>query len=123
MNASLPRPEYPRPQFQRAAWVNLNGPWTFTFDPGKSGMQRGLQNAAGFDSQIIVPFCPESVLSGVGHTDFIEMMWYHRKLTIPAEWQGQRVILHFGAVDYESEVFIDGQTGRAALGRDGLLQF
>ena len=109
MNASLPRPEYPRPQFQRAAWVNLNGPWTFTFDPGKSGMQRGLQNAAGFDSQIIVPFCPESVLSGVGNTDFIEMMWYHRPLTIPGEWQDQRVILHFGAVDYESEVFIDGK--------------
>ncbi|RPJ40961.1 MAG: hypothetical protein EHM21_13855, partial [Chloroflexi bacterium] len=109
MNASLPRPEYPRPQFQRAAWVNLNGTWTFTYDPGKSGMPRGLQNAAGFDSQIIVPFCPESVLSGVGNTDFIEMMWYHRPLTIPGEWQDQRVILHFGAVDYESEVFIDGK--------------
>jgi beta-galactosidase/beta-glucuronidase len=110
MTAVLPRPEYPRPQFQRAAWVNLNGPWTFTFDPGKSGMQRGLEKSTGFERQIIIPFCPESALSGVQHTDFIEMMWYHRRLDIPADWQEQRVILHFGAVDYESEVFIDGQS-------------
>lgn len=110
MTSSIPRPEYPRPQFMRENWVNLNGTWTFTFDPGKSGMQRGLMNADGFDRQIIVPFCPESELSGVGHTDFIEMMWYHRKLDIPAEWQGKRVILHFGGVDYECEAFIDGQS-------------
>lgn len=110
MNQAIPRSEYPRPQFIREAWNNLNGPWTFTFDPGKSGVQRGLASAAGFDRQIIVPFCPESKLSGVAHTDFIEMIWYHKKLSIPADWQGKRVILHFGAVDYESEVFIDGQT-------------
>jgi len=106
----LPRPEYPRPQLERSAWVNLNGPWTFTFDPGKSGMERDFSRSTGFDSTIIVPFCPESSLSGVAHTDFIEMMWYHRKLAIPADWAGRRVILHFGAVDYESEVFIDGQS-------------
>lgn len=110
MNQSLPRPEYPRPQFVREAWTNLNGPWTFTFDPGKSGAQRELASATGFDCQISVPFCPESILSGVGYTDFIEMMWYHKQLTIPADWKGKRIILHFGAVDYESEVFIDGQT-------------
>jgi beta-galactosidase/beta-glucuronidase len=109
MNQAAPRPEYPRPQFAREAWVNLNGPWTFTFDAGKSGAQRGLAASTGFDRQISVPFSPESVLSGVGHTDFIEMMWYHRQLQIPAGWQDKRVILHFGAVDYESEVFIDGQ--------------
>lgn len=109
-SAGIPRPEYPRPQFQRDAWVNLNGTWTFTFDPGKSGMQRGLTHASGFAQTIQVPFCPESSLSGVGHTDFIEMMWYHRKLTVPPEWAGWRIILHFGAVDYECEVFIDGQS-------------
>ena len=108
--STLPRPEYPRPQLQRADWVNLNGPWTFSFDFGKSGMQRGLMASTGFDREIIVPFCPESSLSGVCHTDFIEMMWYHRKLEIPANWQGQRIILHFGGVDYESEVFIDGKS-------------
>ena len=110
MEPSTPRPEYPRPQFQRADWVNLNGPWSFTFDPGKSGMERSFNASAGFDRQIIVPFCPESELSGVCHTDFIEMMWYHRKLAIPAAWQGKRILLHFGGVDYESEVFIDGQS-------------
>jgi beta-galactosidase/beta-glucuronidase len=109
-DTSIPRPEYPRPQFQREEWINLNGIWTFSFDPGKSGMQRGLQQSNGFERQINVPFCPESVLSGVQHTDFIEMMWYHRKLSIPAAWQDQRVILHFGGVDYECEIFIDGQS-------------
>ena len=110
MSNSTPRPEYPRPQFQRAAWVNLNGTWTFTYDPGKSGMARGLQKSTSFDQPITVPFCPESALSGVGNTDFIECLWYHRKLEVPAEWAGQRIILHFGGVDYESEVFIDGQS-------------
>lgn len=109
-NYNLPRPEYPRPQFTRPAWVNLNGPWTCTLDCGKSGMEQGYAQSKGFETPITVPFCPESPLSGVNHTDFIEMMWYHRKVAIPAEWAGSRVILHFGAVDFESEVFIDGQS-------------
>jgi beta-galactosidase/beta-glucuronidase len=107
--ALIPRPEYPRPQFERTAWVNLNGLWSYTFDFGKSGVQRGLAGSQGFVDSIMIPFCPESSLSGVGHKDFIEVMWYHRPLEIPAEWEGKRVLLHFGAVDYESEVFIDGQ--------------
>jgi beta-galactosidase/beta-glucuronidase len=105
----IPRPEYPRPQFQRHEWINLNGTWTYTFDPGKSGVQRGLAQSTGFDGQIVVPFCPESSLSGVGHKDFIEMMWYQRRIKIPAAWAGKQILLHFGGVDYESEVFIDGQ--------------
>ena len=107
-DTAIPRPEYPRPQFVRTPWINLNGTWTYTFDPGKSGVQRGFARSEGFDAQITVPFCPESALSGVGHVDFIEMMWYQRRIEVPADWAGQRVILHFGAVDYESEVFIDG---------------
>lgn len=109
-NLSLPRPEYPRPQFERETWLNLNGQWTCTLDFGKSGAQRGYALSQGFEMPITVPFCPESPLSGVNHKDFIEMMWYHRKLSIPSAWAGKRVILHFGAVDYESEVFIDGQS-------------
>jgi len=107
---SIARPEYPRPQFVRQPWVNLNGTWTYTFDFSKSGVERGLAGSEGFDEEILVPFCPESSLSGVQYTDFIEMMWYHRKLKVPTEWTGKRVILHFGAVDYESEVFIDGRS-------------
>ncbi len=72
LDPTLPRPEYPRPQFERTEWLNLNGPWTFCYDAGGSGMERGLAESKGFDQQIIVPFCPESTLSGVGHTDFIE---------------------------------------------------
>lgn len=106
----LPRPEYPRPQFFRPEWINLNGPWSFTFDTGKSGMERGFQHSQGFENTILVPFCPESSLSGVCHTDFIEMMWYQRKLEIPSSWQDKRVLLHFGGVDYECEAFIDGQS-------------
>ncbi|MBN1246932.1 MAG: beta-glucuronidase [Anaerolineae bacterium] len=107
------RAEYPRPQFVRDAWLNLNGPWSYVFDFGKSGREHGFAESEGFadmpdGGMITVPFCPESKLSGVAHTDFIEMMWYQRQITVPADWAGQRVILHFGAVDYECEAFIDG---------------
>ena len=105
-----PRPEYPRPQFVREPWLNLNGRWTYTFDPGKSGMQRGFAHSEGFDDEILVPFCPESRLSGVRYVDFIEMMWYHRAIQVPADWDGKRILLHFGGVDYESEVFLDGES-------------
>ncbi len=105
----IPRPEHPKPQFQRESWLNLNGWWSYEFDFGKSGVDRRLFESKGFADRIRVPFCPESELSGVGHKDFIEMMWYHRELVIPADWN-QRVLLHFGAVDYECEVFIDGQS-------------
>ncbi len=64
-----------------------------------------------------MPFCPESRLSGVGYTDFIEMLWYHRKLAVPTDWQ-ERIMLHFGAVDYQCDVFIDGRlAGRHAGGQ------
>ena len=109
-NSAIPRPEYPRPQFVREPWLNLNGTWTHTFDPGMSGVERGFAASSGFDGQIVVPFCPESRLSGVGHTDFIECMWYHRQIRVPQEWAGRRILLHFGGVDYECEAFIDGRS-------------
>ncbi len=104
----IPRSEYPRPQFERDEWINLNGTWTFEFDFGKSGIDRNLMGSKGFDREILVPFCPESDLSGVGHKDFIEMMWYHRSFDIPSGWSGKTVLLNFGAVDFECEAFIDG---------------
>lgn len=105
----LPRPEYPRPQFVREAWLNLNGTWTIEFDPGKSGEARKLHESKGFTQKITVPFCPESKLSGVAHKDFIEHLYYHRAITVPKEWNGQRVLLHFDAVDYDCKVFVDGK--------------
>ena len=109
-SADIPRPEYPRPQFERADWRNLNGEWSYTFDFGKSGKEEDQQLSQGFPNTIIVPFCPESTLSGVGHTDFINAMWYHRKLAVPQDWAGKRVMLNFGGVDYRAEIFIDGQS-------------
>ena len=106
--ASLPRPEYPRPQFERADWVNLNGEWTYSFDFGHSGKDRHWEKSTGFDQKIVVPFCPESKLSGVGYTDFIDCLWYHRELSIPSAWEGKRIFLNFGAVDYCAEIYIDG---------------
>ena len=105
----LPRPEYPRPQFVRNEWLNLNGTWTIEFDPGKSGEERKLHESHGFAQKITVPFCPESRLSGVAHTDFIERMYYHRVITVPKAWSGKRILLHFGAVDYDCKVFVDGK--------------
>ena len=107
--AQVPRAEYPRPQFERAEWQNLNGEWSFTLDPVKTGWERGLANSTGFDGKIIVPFAPESKLSGVEHKEFIPCIWYQREISIPAEWEGKDVLLNFGAVYYQSEVYIDGK--------------
>lgn len=107
--AQQPRPEYPRPQFERKDWVNLNGQWTYTFDFVGEGLEKGLPDSKGFDKTITVPFCPESKLSGVGYTDFITNIWYHRDIQRPAAWEGKDVRLNFGAVYYNSEIFIDGK--------------
>ena len=105
---SIPRPEYPRPQFERMDWVNLNGEWTCSFDFGGTGMEREFYKSNGFDQKITVPFCPESKLSGVKYTDFIQHFWYQRPITIPQEWNGKNIRLNFGAVYYKSEIYIDG---------------
>lgn len=114
--AQTPRPEYPRPQFERSEWVNLNGTWTYSFDFGRTGRDKGWQNNASFDGKITVPFCPESSLSGVKYTDFINTIWYQRKIDIPAAWNGKKILLNFGAVDYEAHIFIDGKLVRRHFG-------
>ena len=88
--------EYPRPQFERNDWINLNGEWSCEFDFSRSGDSKNWQESTGFERKIQVPFCPESKLSGIGFTDFIEMMWYQREIPIPAEWNGKKILLHFG---------------------------
>ena len=106
---ALPRAEYPRPQFERQDWVNLNGEWSYTFDFVGSGMEKKLYESKGFDGKITVPFCPESSLSGVGYTDFINNIWYQRTIQMPAEWAGRNILLNFGAVYYNSAIYIDGK--------------
>ncbi|HEV7299181.1 MAG TPA: glycoside hydrolase family 2 TIM barrel-domain containing protein [Tepidisphaeraceae bacterium] len=104
---SIPRNEYPRPQFARADWLCLNGKWQFEIDPGDSGIDRGLLSRD-LSGEIIVPFCPESTLSGIGHVDRMLAVWYRRSITVPATWTGRRVLLHFQACDYETTVWVNG---------------
>ena len=90
-HALMPRSEYPRPQFVRPEWLCLNGEWQFEMDAGDSGRERGLARRPLRD-RITVPFCPESVLSGIGHTDFMNAVWYRREVAVPPEWAGRRVL-------------------------------
>jgi beta-galactosidase/beta-glucuronidase len=117
MATSLPRPEYPRPQFVREAWLNLNGEWEFEETPDLANPPLGRR----LSGRILAPFAPESKLSGIGKTDFMPAVWYRRAFTIPAEWKDQRIVLQFGAVDYEAMVWVNGQL--AGSHRGGYVPF
>lgn len=107
--SAIPKTEYPRPQLERADWVNLNGEWSCNIDDTGVGSEREYFKTKGFEQKINVPFCPESKLSGVGHTDFITHLWYHKKISIPQQWDGKNVLLNFGAVYYQAEIYVDGK--------------
>ena len=110
--SQIPRSEYPRPQFVRSDWLCLNGEWQFELDQGDSGLERGLLQRE-LSDRILVPFCPESELSGIGNHDFLEAVWYRREVTIPAAWAGRRPLLHFQAVDHDATVWVNGvEVGR-----------
>lgn len=110
------REEYPNPQFERKNWINLNGVWRFAFDFGKSGMERNMfRSDAGkyYDRSINVPFCPESRLSGIEYKDFINAVWYQRDIILTDTQLTGRTWIHFGAVDYETHVFVnDTEVGK-----------
>ena len=106
----MERCEYPKPQFEREHWLNLNGTWQFEIDNGKSGKARGLfEPGRALSGTIQVPFCPESRLSGVEHRDFMAAVWYKRTVKLSAEDLRGRVILNFGAVDYLTTVYVNGK--------------
>lgn len=106
---TIPRSEYPRPQFCRKEWINLNGEWEFQLDQSRTGTEKGFQlGEAVFSQKITVPFCPQSELSGVGFKDFIYGVWYRRHIELSTEQCQKRVVLHFGAVDYCATVFVNG---------------
>ncbi len=96
-------PEYPRPQMVRAAWMNLNGLWQLA--EAKEGEEPPIEMELG--ERILVPFPVESALSGV--TRRAERLWYRRTFNLPADWRGPRTLLHFGAVDWEANVYVNGQ--------------
>ncbi|MEC3878145.1 glycoside hydrolase family 2 protein [Parapedobacter sp. 10938] len=98
-------PEYPRPQLVREQWQNLNGLWDYAIVPGKLGSAPG-----NFDGQILVPFAVESALSGVGKTVGKDSsLWYRRTVTLDKKIRKQQVLLHFGAVDWKCDVYVNGQ--------------
>ena len=103
-------PEYPRPQMVRQRWQNLNGLW----DCGLTDTPATVQSS--FDTgQILVPFAYEAALSGVGKPCIPgQTLWYRRSFTVPGGWSGsgQRVLLHFGAVNYESTIYLNGEGGK-----------
>ena len=105
---SIPLPEHPRPDFARAQWLNLNGRWRFAFDPQNSGEREGWPSRglpAG--REIVVPFSWGAPLSGV--PDSADIGWYARAITIPDTWHGRRVFLVFGASDWKTTAWLDGQ--------------
>lgn len=99
------KPEYPRPQFERKSYINLNGEWEFEIDNSFSEKEKGICDRH-LKDKIIVPFCPESKLSGIENKDYMNKVWYRKDFT--AKCDGKRLILHFGAVDWEAELFING---------------
>jgi hypothetical protein len=103
VKAEAPLPEYPRPQLVRDRWLNLNGVWQFAFAKEKDPPPFGKD----LPERILVPFPVESALSGVMKQ--AERVWYRRTFTIPKDWAGQRVLLHFGAVDWAATVYVNGK--------------
>lgn len=109
---SIPRPEHPQPIMRRDNWQNLNGEWLFEFDFGNSGVERNLfapEKSAEYKEKITVPFCPESELSGINYKDFMPSVWYKRSVNITEEQLEGRVLLHFGAVDFECNLYVNGK--------------
>jgi beta-galactosidase/beta-glucuronidase len=107
----IPRPEHPRPDWRRPDewWLNLNGPWEFAIDRSASGSDRGYVSGRRLGAEITVPFCPESRLSGIEDRDFLNCVWYRRQVHVPARWAGRVVLLHIGACDYDTTVWLNGR--------------
>ena len=118
---NIPRPEHPNPQSERNNWANLNGEWDFEFDFGNSKFESGILEKENWDNKILVPFCPESKLSGIEYTDFIPAVWYRKNINITAEDLEGKVILHFGAVDYEAKIYVNGK--KAGTHKGGYASF
>ena len=107
--ADVPRPEHPRPDMMRTDWQTLNGSWEFEFDDGDKGQaERWHAGSRKFSKKILVPYCFQSKLSGIGDPAFHDVVWYRRSFQVPETWRSKRVLLHFGAVDYEAKVWVNG---------------
>ena len=108
---AIPRPEHPRPDFVRETFFNLNGVWQFAFDDENKGVREGwMKPGTKLPLEITVPFAYQTKASGLGPTDEIHpVIWYRRAFTVPQEMQGKRILIRFGAVDFECAVYVNGQ--------------
>src|SRR5688500_8340133 len=97
---------YPRPQLRRASWVSLNGLWDFAMDRDAAWRH---PSEVRWHARIQVPFSPETAASGIGDPSFLRACWYRTPVVLPAIAEGDRILLHFGAVDYDATVWIDGR--------------
>lgn len=111
-------PEYPRPQLARSRWQNLNGLWGYTGRPAQTATS-AAPPAADYREQILVPYPTESALSGIQRHD--DQMWYRKDFQVPADWSGQHVLLHFGAVDQVATVWVNNQ--KVAYHEGGYTEF
>jgi beta-galactosidase/beta-glucuronidase len=107
---AIPRPEYPRPRFVRERWLNLNGEWEFAYDGSRDGLDRKNYEAKELWNRITVPFTYQWPMSGLNNQAIEEVVWYARTFDVPEEWltEDQELLLHFGAVDYRCQVWING---------------
>ena len=98
---------HPRPQLIRDSWTDLGGNWGYAYDDNNLGLKENWKSRPEiFNRTIIVPFPPESSASGIGDKDFHPVVWYRKEFKV--EQGRERVLLHFGAVDYQAEVWING---------------
>ncbi|MDX6613897.1 MAG: hypothetical protein QOD75_3083 [Blastocatellia bacterium] len=105
----VPRPEYPRPQFARSFWFNLNGEWEFAFDDADEGLQLGWQDGRELPRRINVPFAYQTERSGINDKSVHELVWYSRTFEFPEQFYRRDLLLNFGAVDYACTVWVNGQ--------------
>jgi beta-galactosidase/beta-glucuronidase len=116
VNQAAPLPEYPRPQLERDTWTSLNGLWDYAVRPRETSAP-----PAAYDGKILVPYPIESALSGVmKQIGDQNRLWYHRTFEVPPTWKNKRILLHFGAVDWDATVWVNGkEVGKHSGGYDG----
>lgn len=120
----IPRPEHPQPQFERTSWMNLNGTWDFTMQTKIENPEENWKTIPQtFDRKIKVPYAPETLISGIGYTDYILGVWYKRTFKVPENWQGQRIFVNFGGVDFDSRVWINNQPVGRHVGGTGSFEY